>query len=76
MPNWKKIIVSGSDASLNSVFANNVTASIFSGSFTGSLQGTSSWAQNVSTASYVLQAVSASFSTTASYALDIDGGFY
>lgn len=28
MPNWKKVIVSGSDASLNSVFANSVTASI------------------------------------------------
>jgi hypothetical protein len=47
MPNWKKVIVSGSDASLNSVFANSVTASIFS----GSLQGTSSWATNALTAS-------------------------
>jgi hypothetical protein len=51
MPNWKKVIVSGSDASLNSVFANSITASIFSGSFTGSLQGTSSWATNALTAS-------------------------
>jgi hypothetical protein len=48
MPNWKKVIVSGSDASLNSVFANSVTASIFSGSFTGSLQGTASWAVSAS----------------------------
>ena len=47
MPNWKKVIVSGSDASLNSVSANSVTASIFS----GSLQGTSSWATNALTAS-------------------------
>jgi hypothetical protein len=47
MPNWKKVIVSGSDASLNSVFANSITASIFSGSF----QGTSSWATNALTAS-------------------------
>jgi hypothetical protein len=37
------------------------------GSFTGSLQGTSSWANNAITASYVLNAVSASFSSTASY---------
>ena len=48
MPNWKKVIVSGSDASLNSVFATRVTASIFSGSFTGSLQGTASWALSAS----------------------------
>jgi hypothetical protein len=56
MPNWKKIIVSGSDASLNSVFANSVTASIFSGSFTGSLQGTSSWSNNSISSSYALSA--------------------
>ena len=38
MPNWKKVIVSGSDASLNSL---NVTAGV-----TGSLLGTSSYALN------------------------------
>lgn len=66
MPNWKKLIVSGSDASLNSLaVATNVTAQ----SFTGSLFGTSSWSLNANTASYVLQAVSASFATSASYAL-------
>ena len=42
MPNWKKVIVSGSDASLNSL---NVTAGV-----TGSLLGTASFA---STASFV-----------------------
>ena len=36
MPNWKKIIVSGSDASLNSLKVNHASGS-FSGSFTGSL---------------------------------------
>jgi hypothetical protein len=36
--------------------------------FTGSLFGTSSWAQNAVTASYILQAVSASFASTASSA--------
>ena len=52
MPNWKKVIVSGSNATLNSLFVStSVTASIFSGSFTGSLQGTSSWAINALTAS-------------------------
>ena len=37
---------------------------------TGSLFGTASWAQNAVTASYILQAVSASFATTASFALN------
>ena len=40
--------------------------------FTGSLQGTSSWASNAVTASYITQAISASYassSTSASYAL-------
>jgi len=38
-----------------------------SGGFTGSLQGTASWANNAVTASYILNAVSASFASTASY---------
>ena len=65
MPNWKKVIVSGSDASLNSL---NVTAGV-----TGSLLGTASYAtqaltaSNANTASYVLNAVSSSFASTASY---------
>jgi hypothetical protein len=47
MPSWKKVILSGSDASLNSLsVATNVTAT----SFTGSLLGTASFA---STASFV-----------------------
>jgi hypothetical protein len=54
----------------DSVSFAQVTAS-FTGSLTGALIGTASWAQNVvnaSTASYVLQAVSASFATTSSFA--------
>lgn len=41
MPNWKKVIVSGSDASLNNLAVDlNITASIFSGSaFSGSFYG-------------------------------------
>ena len=68
------LLVTGS-----SIFIGPVTASSFTGSFTGSLSGTSSWAENAlnsntasyvelaQTASYVLQAVSSSFSSTASY---------
>jgi len=61
------------------------TTGSFTGSFTGSLNGTASYtltasfllgsvesASYASTASYVLNAVSSSFSTTASYALNSD----
>ena len=44
MPNWKKVIVSGSDAALNSL---NVTSGV-----TGSLLGTASYATQALTASY------------------------
>ena len=48
MPSWKKIVTSGSNASLNSLYvSNSVTASVFS----GSLIGTASYAI---TASYAL----------------------
>ena len=57
MPSWKKVITSGSAAALSSL---TVT-----GGITGSLFGTSSWAQNAATASFVLQAVSSSFATNA-----------
>jgi hypothetical protein len=40
----------------------------FSGSFNGSLFGTASWANNATTASYILNAVSSSFAATASSA--------
>ena len=50
MPNWRKLIVSGSDASLNSL---NVTQNVTAQSFTGSLFGTASFAV---TASYALTA--------------------
>jgi hypothetical protein len=39
--------------------------------FTGSLAGTSSWANNAVTASYILNAVSSSFASTASIALQV-----
>jgi hypothetical protein len=46
MPNWKKVIVSGSDATLTSVTA--------TAGFTGSLLGTASYATNALSASYAL----------------------
>ena len=40
MPNWKKLIVSGSEATLSSLtVTNHVTASSYTGSFSGSFQG-------------------------------------
>jgi hypothetical protein len=40
MPNWKKLIVSGSDAALSSLtVTNEVTASSYTGSFSGSFKG-------------------------------------
>ena len=61
MPNWKKLITSGSSASLSSLnVATSITASIISASsgITGSLFGTASWAQNSLTASLALTASS------------------
>jgi len=67
MPNWKKLIVSGSDARLNSLFTTgNITGSIISGSFNG--DGTnivniqsSSFSETSLTASYALNAQGAGF---------------
>jgi hypothetical protein len=52
MPNWKKIIVSGSDATLSSLtVTNQVTASFFTGSFTGSFSGDGSGITNLNVSS-------------------------
>ena len=48
----------------------HVNGNISGSSFTGSVFGTSSWATNASTASYVVNSVSSSYSLTASYALN------
>lgn len=53
MPSWKKVILSGSDASLNSLA---VTTNVTATSFTGSLSGTASYANQAATASYVATA--------------------
>ena len=52
MPNWKKVIVSGSDATLTSVTA--------TAGFTGSLQGTATTASYVATAQNVIVSPSSS----------------
>ncbi len=71
MPNWKRVLVSGSDASLNSL---NVTTNVVAQSFTGSLFGTSSWARNAVTASFfsgsIQNAISASYAASASWAIN------
>jgi hypothetical protein len=58
MPNWKKLVTSGSNAQLNSISVTNaVTASTFlGGTFLGNLLGTASF---VDTASYALNLANA-----------------
>ena len=63
MPSWKKVIVSGSDASLNSI---NVATNVVAQSFTGSLFGTASFAVS---ASHAILADSSSQATSASFAI-------
>ena len=55
MPSWRKVILSGSDAALNTLsVSNSITASVISASqFTGSLFGTSSWAIRAVSSSYL-----------------------
>lgn len=60
--------ISGSTSTTGSL---TITGSIrVSEGITGSLFGTSSWATNTLTASYILNAISSSFATTSSYALN------
>jgi len=53
MPNWKKVITSGSAAAFSSLIVSSTITGSMSGSFTGSLQGTASWATNALTSSYI-----------------------
>jgi hypothetical protein len=78
MPNWKKIIVSGSDAVLTSLtVANGITGSLegtssyASQALSASFTTTASYSSNTLSASYAFQATTASYSntsTSASYA--------
>jgi hypothetical protein len=64
MPNWKKVIVSGSNASLNSLtVANGITGSLF---------GTASFAVSASQAISSSYTLSASYAATSSYATTFD----
>jgi hypothetical protein len=47
MPNWRKVVISGSDSNLNSLVVNTtITASSITASFTGSLLGSSSYSDD------------------------------
>jgi hypothetical protein len=62
MPNWKKVITSGSDASLN-------TLTVVNG-ITGSLLGTASYASQALSASYALTSSYSTYALTSSYSLN------
>jgi hypothetical protein len=53
MPNWKKIIVSGSDAALNSLY---VTSAVTASSYTGSFIGDGSGITGIISSSYAISA--------------------
>lgn len=59
MPNWKKLVVSGSDATLNSL---NITTSVTASNFTGSFSGDGSGLSGVTTTIEQISAVGQSFS--------------
>lgn len=64
MPNWKKVVTSGSNAAFSSLIVSNTITGSISGSLTGSLQGTASWATNALTASFAPNyLLTASFNT-------------
>jgi hypothetical protein len=74
MPNWKKIITSGSDAAFNSLIVSNTITGSISGSLTGSLFGTASYVSG-SVFTNTNPALSASYALTASYALNVNNSY-
>ena len=64
MASWKKVIVSGSDANLNTLNVQSVTGSLLG---TASFAETASYASQSVTASYASNSTSASYALTASY---------
>lgn len=77
MPSWRKLIVSGSDSTLNSLKVTTyVSASSFSGNFTGSFKGDGSQLTNVTTTVEELSSVAQTFtsvtSSTVNHNLDTD----
>jgi len=80
MAEWRKVIVSGSNAELNQLqVSTSITASTVSASrFTGSLFGTASWANNAtnaSTASWASNVNTASWAISASHVIGGGGIF-
>jgi hypothetical protein len=65
MPNWKKVLTSGSDGSLNSL---TVTHYIVANNITASLSGTASYANNANSSSYSNNSTSSSYALSASWA--------
>ena len=67
MPSWKKLITSGSNATLSSLSVDNqITGSSFTGSFTGSYSGDASGLTGISVIGYSNPATFTSdFTTTA-----------
>ena len=65
MPNWKKVIVSGSNASLNSLIVDN--------GITGSLFGTASYVLNAVSASFATSASFAQNAVSSSYPIEVSG---
>ena len=67
MPTWKRLIVSGSDASLNSLnVTGTITANSVSGSFSGSYSGDGSGLTNVNANVAEIATVSDTFTSTTS----------
>jgi len=66
MPSWKKLITSGSNATLSSLSIDNqITGSSFTGSFTGSYSGDGSDLSGISSTGYSnLITLSSDYSTT------------
>jgi hypothetical protein len=73
MPSWKKLVVSGSDATLNSLqVTNNVTAAAFSGSFSGSFEGDGSGLTNLTVEIAEIASFPQTFTNTSSVVVNHD----
>jgi hypothetical protein len=73
MPSWKKLLVSGSDATLNSLqVTTNVTAAAFSGSFSGSFEGDGSGLTNLTVEIAEIASFPQTFTNTSSVVVNHD----
>jgi hypothetical protein len=74
MPNWKKVVTSGSAAAFSSLIVSSTITGSISGSLTGSLFGTASYVSG-SIFTSTNPALSASYALTASYAANAGSTF-